>query len=143
MGNAYGKSALSASFMTPNFDKYLEKIKTVGNNVDGACVKAVDACLPIIEGPMIIGAERHRDNGDVVDAIEITEAKQTGNYIVGTVGIDMRKHPEAIHAVYQEYGDGHSPEFPDPFVRPAFDDNRNEIKRIQRAVLKKEGVPIE
>jgi hypothetical protein len=79
----------------------------------------------------------------VYDAIETVPAKKQGNYIYGEVGIDMGKHPEAIHAVYQEYGDGHSPEFPDPFIRPAIDENRAEIKKTQRAVLKERGVPVE
>lgn len=141
MGRPYGKSALSVSVTLPNLDKYLEKIEAAGNNIDDACKDAVNAALPIVEKSMKAGAERHRKTGAVIDAIEITPAKQTGNYIYGTVGIDMGKHPEAKHGVYQEYGDGHSPEFPDPFVRPAVDDNKKEIRAAERAVLKKKGVP--
>jgi hypothetical protein len=126
----------------PNLDKYLEKIQAVGNNVDDACKEAVNAALPIVEKSMKAGAERHRKTGDVVNAIEVTPAKQEGNFIYATVGIDMKKHPEAFEGVFQEYGDGHSPCFPDPFVRPAIDDNRKEILAAERAVLKKKGVPI-
>lgn len=143
MGRPYGKSALSATVTMPNLDKYLEKIQEAGNNIDDACKDAVNAALPIVEKAMKTGAERHRKTGDVVNAIESTPAKKEGNYIHGTVGIDMQKHPEAIHGVYQEYGDGHSLEFPDPFVRPAFDDNRKEVQRVERAVLKAKGVPID
>lgn len=143
MGNAYGKTALKADIFPPNFDKYLAKIQAAGEDIDKACRKAIDAALPIVEKSMIAGAERHRDSGDVVNAIEKTKAVTIGNYSYGSVGIDMIKHPEAIHGVYQEYGDGHSPEFPDPFVRPAVDDNRAEIKKIEREELKKAGVPIE
>lgn len=92
---------------------------------------------------MKAGAERHRKTGDVANAIETVPAKQAEYFIYGSVGIDMRKHPEAAEGVFQEYGDGHSPEFPDPFVRPALDDNRKEILRTERAVLKKKGVPID
>lgn len=142
MGNKYGKSALSATISMPNLDKYIEKIQAAGNSIDDACKEAINAALPIIEKSMKAGAERHRRTGDVVNAIEVTQAKQEGNYIYGTVGIDLEKHPEAFEGVFQEYGDGHSPCFPDPFVRPAIDDNRKEILRIERAVLKKKGVPI-
>lgn len=143
VGNAYGKSALSATITMPNLDKYLEKIQAAGNNIDDTCKEAVNAALPIVEKSMKAGAERHRKTGDVVNAIEVTPAKQEGNYVYGTVGINMEKHPEAAEGVFQEYGDGHSPEFPDPFVRPAVDDNRKEILVAERAVLKKKGVPID
>ncbi len=142
-GHKYGSSALSVSVNLPNFNKYLEKIQAAGNGIDEACKEAVNAALPIVEKSMKAGAERHRRTGAVVNAIKSTPAKQEDNYIYGTVGIDMEKHPEAAHGVYQEYGDGHSPEFPDPFVRPAFDDNKREIRVTERAVLKKKGVPID
>jgi hypothetical protein len=143
MGNKYGRSALSATITMPNLDKYLEKIQAAGSSIDDACKEAVNAALPIIEKSMKAGAERHRKTGDVVNAIETEPAKRDGNYIYGAVGIDMKKHPEAFEGVFQEYGDGHSPGFPDPFVRPAVDDNRKEILATERAVLKKRGVPID
>lgn len=149
MANKYGRSALSASIVAPDMSKYLAKIQQAGKDVDTACIKAVNAALPIIEKSMKEGAARHRKGRGrygtdaVYDAIEIQDATSKGNFISGTVGIDMKKHPEAIDGVYQEYGDGHSPEFPDPFVRPAVDDNRKQILSIERQVLKKEGIPIE
>jgi HK97 gp10 family phage protein len=143
MSNAYGKTALSCDIVMPDFDKYFAKIEAAGQNIDDLCIEAVDAALPIVEKSMKEGAERHEKTGAVVDAIEITPAKKEGNLIYGKVGIDMGKHPEAIHGVYQEYGDGHSPDFPDPFVRPAIDDNRAEVKKIMRDVLKRGGIPIE
>lgn len=142
MGHKYGSAALSATITMPNLDKYLEKIQDAGNNIDDVCKEAVNAALPIIEKSMKTGAAQHRRTGDVVNAIEITPAKQEGNYIYGTVGIDLSKHPEAFEGVFQEYGDGHSPCFPDPFVRPALDNNRKEILAAERAELKKKGVPV-
>lgn len=143
MGRPYGKSALSATLIAPDMSKYLEKIQAAGNSIDDAAKAAVDAALPIVEKSMKAGAERHRKSGDVVNAIETKPAHMSGNLAIGSVGIDWQKHPEAKHGVYQEYGDGHSPEFPDPFVRPAVDDNKKEILRAERAVLKTKGVPID
>jgi len=140
---SYGGSALSASITMPNFDAYLQKIQDAGNNVDEVCKAAVNAALPIVQKAAKEGAERHRKTGDVSNAIEVQEAKIEGNLIVGTFGIDMEKHPEAKHAVYQEYGDGHSPEFPDPFMRPAVDDNKSKILKVERDILKEGGIPIE
>lgn len=136
---SYGKSALSASFSVSGIEDFIKKIEAAGKNVDSACKKAVDAAIPVVEKSMREGAERHRDTGDVVRAIETVKAKQQGNYIYAAAGIDLDKHPEAFEAVFQEYGDGHSPEFPDPFIRTAVDNNRKEINRIIKSVLKKEG----
>ena len=136
---SYGKTALSASFSVSGIEEFIKKIEAAGKNLDVACKKAVDAAIPIVEKSMREGAERHRDTGDVVKAIETVKAKQEGNYIYAAAGIDLDKHPEAFEAVFQEYGDGHSPEFPDPFIRTAVDNNRKEINRIIKSVLKKEG----
>lgn len=141
--SSYGKTALSAKFSVSGVDEFLKKIEASGKNVDAACKKAVDATLPIIEKSMREGAERHRLTGDVVNAVEVIAAKQQGNYIYGQVGIDLDKHPEAFEGVFQEYGDGHSPEFPDPFVRPAVDDNKKQINSTIKKVLKSEGMPVE
>ena len=140
---SYGKTALSAKFEVPNMSGFFAKIEALGKNIDDACKKAVDATLPIIKKSMLEGAERHRDKGDVFNAIEVIAAKQQGNYVFGQVGIDLDKHPEAFEGVFQEYGDGHSPDFPDPFVRPAVDNNKKEINKIIKQTLKKEGMPVE
>jgi HK97 gp10 family phage protein len=143
MGNKYGSSALSASLTVSGLGEWIEKIQKAGNSIPEACKAAVNAATPIVEADMKAGAERHRKSGDVVKAIETTPAEVDGYGVYASVGIDMEKHPEAKHAVYQEYGDGHSPEFPDPFVRPAFDNNKAKIKSIEKAELKKWGVPVE
>ena len=137
--SSYGKTALTASFSVKGVEELFNKIQESGKSIDSACKKAVNATLPIVEVSIKEGAERHRDTGDVVNAIEVMGAKQEGDYIYGSVGINLDKHPEAFEAVFQEYGDGHTPEFPDPFVRPAVDDNRKEIKSIIRKTLKQEG----
>ena len=138
--NSYGKTALSADFNFKGFEGLLDKIEEAGKSVEDACKKAIDAALPIVEKSMLLGAERHRDTGNVVNAIETLGARSQGDYIYGKVGINLDKHPEAFEAVFQEYGDGHSPEFPDPFVRPATENNKKEIRSIIRRTLKKEGV---
>ncbi|MFA6717909.1 MAG: hypothetical protein WCS15_02395 [Prevotella sp.] len=103
----------------------------------------MNAVAPLVEADMKAGAERHKKNGAVVDAIESKPAEANGFGVWADIGIDIEKHPEALHGVYQEYGDGHSPGFPDPFVRPSFDNNKAKIKSIEKAELKKWGVPVE
>lgn len=141
--SSYGKTALSAKFSVSGMDEFLAKIEKSGKNVDETCKKAINEALPIVENSMRTGAERHRLTGDVVNALQVVEAKQQGNLIYAEVGIKLDEHPEAFEAVFQEYGDGHSPEFPDPFIRPAVDDNKKQINATIKKVLHKEGMPIE
>lgn len=136
--SSYGKTALSASFKGEGVVDLLNKIEEAGKSIEGVCKKAINATLPDIEKNMKTGAERHRKTGEVVDAIEVTKAKQEGNYFYGSVGINLDKHPEAFEAVFQEYGDGHSPQFPDKFVGVAA--KRKKIIKVIRETLEKEGV---
>ena len=140
---SYGRTALSAKLELDGFDEFFERIEELGKNVDEACANAINEVLPIISESMKEGAERHQLTGDVYDNIELLKARQEGNYIYGLVGIDLDKHPEAFEGVFQEYGDGHSPDFPDPFIRPAVDNNKRKINSTIKKVLKKEGIPVE
>ena len=147
--SSYGKSALGIDFDVNGLDKYLEKIEAAGNSIDDTVAKAAREAAPTVLEKMKLGASRHRKGtgiygtDKVYDTLASGHVVHEGNYTYIQVGIDLEKHPEAMHAVFQEYGDGHSPEFPDPFVRPAIDGSRTEVKRIMRNVLKKGGIPIE
>ncbi|APM39399.1 HK97-gp10 family putative phage morphogenesis protein [Clostridium kluyveri] len=138
---SYGKTALGKGFQVSGIDEYLKAIEALGKNVDDAVIEAVNESVDPILEDMQEGAARHMDKRTVYDAIEATPATKSGNTISSFVGIDMKKNPNARHAVFQEYGDGHSAGFPDPFIRPAFDNNKKRVKQIQKLVLKKWGVP--
>jgi Bacteriophage protein of unknown function (DUF646). len=139
--STYGKSALGIKFEINGFDKYMEAAEKAGKSVDSIAIAAINSTLPKIANDMIAGAKRHKKSGDVVEAIKIKEAKQDGNYIYGEVGIFPKENPEAMHAVFQEYGDGHSPGFPDPFIRPAIDSNKSTVKSTLKKALFKGEVP--
>lgn len=147
--SSYGRSALGVSVSVSGLDELMAKVEQAGNDIVPACENAVNAALPIVEKSMKDGAARHRKGvgkygtDDVYNAIETTPAKQEGNLIYGTAGIDTEKHPEAKAAVFEEYGDGHSAEFPDPFIRPAIDNNKSKIKSIMKQELKAAGIPAE
>ena len=146
---SYGDSALGADFYVSGLDELLEKVRKAGDSLDDAVSDAVKEAAPIILDSQKDGAARHRKGAGkygtdaVYDALESGKVCTEGNYTYISVGIDLKKHPEAKHAVFQEYGDGHSPEFPDPFIRPSVDENRGKIKSVIRNALKKRGVPID
>lgn len=147
--SSYGKSALGLQLNLTGFDEYLAKIEAKGNSIDEACENAVNEAIKIPYEAIKEGFARHRkgtgkySTDAVYNAVEIIPAKKQSNLIYATAGIDLDKHPEAIAAVFQEYGDGHSPCFPDPAVRPAIDDHKAEIKKVERQELKKAGVPVD
>lgn len=147
--SSYGKSALGIDLQIDGLDELLTKIEAAGNNIDDAAADAVRQAAPILLEAQREGAARHRKGvgkygtNEVYGALEAGHVERQANYTAIQVGIDLNKHPEAAHAVFQEYGDGHSPEFPDPFIRPSIDNNRSKIKAVMRKVLKKWGVPVE
>lgn len=144
MGNEYGKTALGRGFKVTGVEEYFKKIEALGKKIEDVVIEAVEESVKPILADMKAGAERHEDSGQVIEAIEVQHASgRKSNYIYAYVGIDLDEHPEAIHAVYQEYGDSHSPRFPDPFIRPAFDNNIKLVKSIQKKVLKRAGVPVD
>lgn len=138
---SYGSTALGRGFKVGGVEEYLRKIEALGKNIDDVVKEAINESVKPILHEMKQIQSMHYDSGDVYNAIEAQPAIQEGGYISSKVGIDLVEHPEAIHAVFQEYGDSHSPGFPDPFIRPAFDLNEREVKKIQRKILKKAGVP--
>lgn len=137
----YGKTALGQGIKFGGIEEYLNKIEALGKNVDNIVKEAIEESVKPIVLDMKQGQSKHYRTGNVYDAIEAQPVIQVGGYISSKVGIDLVKHPEAIHAVFQEYGDSHSDQFPDPFIRPSFDDNVKLVKSIQRKILKKAGVP--
>jgi len=145
----FGGSSLGADFYVSGLDELLEKVRKAGDSVDDAVLDAVKEAATILLESQKDGAARHRKGvgkygtDAVYDAIESEKVCRVGNYTYIDVGVDLNKHPEAKHAVFQEYGDGHSPEFPDPFIRPSVDENRGKIESVIRNALKKRGVPIE
>jgi HK97 gp10 family phage protein len=147
--SSYGKSALGVNFSVDGLDKLLQNVYDAGNDIDDAVSEAVTAAAPVLLEAQKAGAARHRKGvgkygtDEVYNALGSGRAVHEGNYTFIKVGVDLEKHPKAIEAVFQEYGDGHSPEFPDPFIRPAVAETRTEVRKVMRMVLKKRGVPIE
>lgn len=122
-------------------EEYLEKIKRAGNNVDEYVENAIDESAKIIYKDIEKWAEKHKMTGAVLEGIRRTDVQKEGNNYFVDVGIDTSLSPNSWHAVFVEYGTPTNPA--DPGIRPAFDNNKSKIKRIQRQVLAQGGVPVE
>ena len=140
---SYGKNALAVKIEMEGFDDLLDDLKRMGADVDNACRKAIDSALPIAYDAMRKKAASHKRTGTVYNAIETVKAQGQG-VIYGAAGIDLDKNPDAFHAVFEEYGDGHSPGFPDHFISNSVKGaNKKRILQKMRETLIKEGIPIE
>ena len=138
MAKKTSKGAMSLRLQVDGLDELLEKAKTAGANIDSAIQSALERSASIVRASMMAGAMRHERTGEVVDAIEAQPVviDENGRYVV-EVGVDVDAHPDALHAMYQEYGDKHSPGFPDPFSDPAFRQNQAKIKALQRRIIER------
>lgn len=129
----------SVKFQLTGLDQYLEKIQKAGKNIDDAVAKAVEeSAVPIFED-IRKWAEKHEMTGAVLAGVNISQVQMEGNKFWVEVGIDSDKSKFSWHAVFVEYGSPTTP--PDPGIRPAFANNKKNVKQIQRNVLKKGGIP--
>ena len=124
----YRKTALQSTITLPDIIKFAEKVAAAGTTLEEAAPLVIAETVTQIAAEMKVGAEGHRRSGDVLDAIEASPVQRDGDVFYATAGIDLNKHPEAVEAVFQEYGDGHSPAFPDPFIRPATERGKSTFK---------------
>lgn len=122
-------------------EDYLQRINATGRNVDDAVKTAIFESAQPIYNDIRDWAERHRRTGVMLEGVDLSEPQQSGNEISVTVGINDEKSPGAWHAVFVEYGTPTQPA--DPGIRNAFDNNKTKVKKIQREVLKREGMPID
>jgi len=131
----------SVRFDLKGLDEYLKKVEASGRNVEEAVKKAItESGKPIYED-IKAWAEKHKLTGATLEGVKMSPVKQDGNYIYIEIGIDTTESKNAWHAVFVEYGTPTQPA--DPGIRTAFSGNKNKVKKIQKEVLTKEGMPIE
>lgn len=131
----------SFKFTLSGLDEYLKKIEAAGNNVEEAVVEAIDQSSEPIFADMQLWAEEHAFTWATWKGIAETKVQREGNCYYKDLGIDNDQSPGAWHAVYVEYGTPTNAA--DPGIRRAFEDNKKKVKKIQREVLKKAGVPVD
>jgi HK97 gp10 family phage protein len=141
-----GKKLLTPSnlkavrFELSGLDEYLKRVQAAGNNVDDAVKKAVKAGSKPVYEDIKAWAEKHKFTGTTLKGVSVSDAQQSGNFIFVEVGIDSNVEYNAWHAVFVEYGTPAQPA--DPGIRTAFAQNKSKVKKIEKNILMKEGIPI-
>jgi len=130
------------SFKVAGLEEYLEKIKKTGANMDKLVADAIDASAAPIEDTIYAWAEKHKRTGAVLEGVGRSEVQREGDKFFVEVGVfSGAASPTAWHAAFVEYG---TPRMaPDPGIRPAFKKNQAKVKKIQRDILTKGGVPLD
>lgn len=122
-------------------EEYAKRITATGRNLDQAVAKAVHESAKPIYDDIRKWAEDHKQSGVMLEGVDLSEPEISGNQVGVLVGINDEKSPGSWHAVFTEYGTPTQPA--DPGIRTAFERNRSKVKKIQREVLIREGMPID
>lgn len=122
-------------------EDYLARVAAAGRSVDEAVKMALHESAAPILSDIEKWAEKHKLTGTVVAGVSLADPKQYGNEIVVQVGIDDEKSPGAWHATFVECGTPTNTA--DPGIRLSFEKNKSKVKKIQRDVLKREGMPLD
>lgn len=124
-------------FSLKGLDDYLEKVQQAGNDVDDATDRALVAGGDVL----LAGMERRvpRLTGNLAANLVRTEPERDGNYHSLEVGILSNVDAEtARYGNVQEYG---SPKMAaQPYIRPAFDEDKSKARKSQRDSLKQDGI---
>lgn len=122
-------------------EEYLQHVQAAGQNIEEAVSKAVAAGALPIYGDIQEWAERHKLTGTMLEGVDMSAVQRDGNRFFVEVGINEEKSKGSWHAVFVEYGTPTQPA--DPGIRTAFARNKSLVKKIQRGVLVKAGVPVD
>jgi HK97 gp10 family phage protein len=139
-------SGPKVKFKATGLEEYLERLKTVGANIDEVVSQAIQESAKPIEADIKKWAEKHKRTGAVLAGVWTTPISKEGGLIYTEVGIsgssmDENGESEAWHAVFLEYG---TPKMKaDPGIGPAFRKNKAKVVKIQKEVLEKGGVPVD
>jgi HK97 gp10 family phage protein len=129
----------SVRFELSGLDEYLKKVEAAGENVEEAVVKAIDKSTEPVYSDIRAWALNHLLSGITLEGVNETKVQRDGNFYYKEVGIDDEKSRGAWHAVFVEYGT--PTQEADPGIRMAFESNKKKVRKIQKDVLTKEGIP--
>lgn len=122
-------------------EEYAQRITDSGRSIDDAVKEAIQESAEPVRADIEAWAKKHEMTGATLKGVDQSETEQSGNWISVDVGINPDLSPTAWHATFVEHGTPTQPA--DPGIRLAFENNRSKVKKIQREVLKREGMPLD
>jgi len=116
--------------------EFLEQIARAGQDVDAAAAKAVAAGGDVVYDAMLEKVPVL--SGNLKAHLVRTEPTQDGNFVSVEVGMSRSADVDtAIYGNVQEFGSASNPA--QPYLRPAFDENKSKVRAAEKAVLQGEG----
>lgn len=129
------------SMKLEGFEEYLEKLRRVGADIDKVAEKAVEESAKPIHDDIKKWAEKHKRTGAALKGVVNPKAQNDGGRISADLGISSEVHPDAWHIVFVEYGTPRAA--PDPGISKAFSKNKAKVKKIQKEILERGGIPVD
>jgi HK97 gp10 family phage protein len=114
------------------FDEFLEKLQQIGEDVDAAAARALEA------GAAVAAAGMQRrvavDTGNLQEHIQAGPVELDGNNSTIEVGIISADGKTVRYAMVQEYGSANVKAH--PYIRPTMAEDKAKIRAAMRAALK-------
>ena len=124
-----------AKISTKGFEEYLEKLASIGADVDESIQRALIAGAEVA----VEGMRRRvpKDTHNLEKHIQATEVKQNGNFSFVEIGVLNADDETARYGNAQEYGTSSMPA--QPYIRPTIAEDREKIRRAMKESLIEDG----
>ncbi|WP_147564950.1 HK97-gp10 family putative phage morphogenesis protein [Clostridium tyrobutyricum] len=123
-----------ASIELTGVDEILNKLQSIGANVSRLENKALkNAAEPVLEDAKATNAFKDR-SGKLRKGLKITSVKKKEGIKYILVGVDRGDNSEVFYGKFVEFGTSKMPAR--PFLQPAYEKNKQNIKRIIAETLK-------
>lgn len=115
-------------------DEILNKLQQIGTNISKLENKALkNAAEPVLEDAKVTNAFNDR-SGKLRKGLKITNVKKKDGMKYILVGVDRGDNSEVFYGKFIEFGTSKMPAR--PFLQPAYEKNKQNIKRIIAETLK-------
>ncbi len=120
---------------TKGFEALLERIVSIGQDVDKSAQKALSAGAEVAKAGMVRRVPK--DTHNLEHHINVSEPKQDGNFSYVEVGVLNADADTARYGNAQEYGTSSMPA--QPYIRPTMAEDKGKIKKAMRESLEEDG----
>ena len=136
---------MRASFEASGLENLIKNIEKAGRNVDDAVAESLEAQADILLEAEQEVMRSHYRTGAAYRALKKSPIRKVGDEQSIDVGaLDIRgEDKDGFHLIYFEYGDGQGNVPAIRWKRGSVEKCRAKMKRIQKEILQRKGVPVE